>query len=84
MLVGGLYGITYQGAFFGESMFSKVSQASKCALVKLVERLREKKFKLLDVQYQSEHLKMFGAREIPLVEFSKLLLKSRTKNLSFN
>lgn len=84
VLVGGLYGITYMGAFFGESMFSKVSQASKCALVKLVERLREKNFILLDVQYQTDHLKMFGAKEITFVEFSDLLLKSRVKNVSFN
>ncbi|MBA4407180.1 leucyl/phenylalanyl-tRNA--protein transferase [bacterium] len=84
VLVGGLYGITYMGAFFGESMFSKVSQASKCALVKLVERLREKNFILLDVQYQTEHLKMFGAKGISFVEFSDLLLKSHTKNVSFN
>ncbi len=84
VLVGGLYGITFHGAFFGESMFSKVPQASKCALVKLVERLREKKFVLLDVQYQTEHLKMFGAREIPFDEFSKILVDSYTKEVFFN
>lgn len=83
-LVGGLYGVTYLGAFFGESMFSKVSQASKCALVKLVERLREKEFVLLDVQYQTGHLKMFDAKEIPFDEFSKLLLDSYTKEVLFN
>jgi len=83
-LVGGLYGITYRGAFFGESMFSKVPQASKCALVKLVERLRKKKFILLDVQYQTEHLKMFGAKEIPFEEFTSLLLESYNKEISFN
>lgn len=82
-LVGGLYGITFRGAFFGESMFSKVSQASKCALVKLVERLREKKFVLLDVQYQNEHLKMFGAKEISFDEFSIMLLNSHEKNVTF-
>lgn len=83
ILVGGLYGITYRGAFFGESMFSKISQASKCALLKLVEQLREKKFVLLDVQYQTEHLKMFGAKEMPFDEFSNMLLNSRTKNVTF-
>jgi leucyl/phenylalanyl-tRNA--protein transferase len=83
VLVGGLYGITYRGAFFGESMFSKVSQASKCALLKLVEQLCEKKFVLLDVQYQTEHLKMFGAKEMPFDEFSNMLLNSRTKNVTF-
>lgn len=84
VLVGGLYGITFRGAFFGESMFSKVSQASKCALVKLIEQLREKKFVLLDVQYQTAHLKMFGALEIPFDEFSKLLLDSSAKEVMFN
>ncbi|MFA3784081.1 leucyl/phenylalanyl-tRNA--protein transferase [Melioribacteraceae bacterium 4301-Me] len=83
-LVGGLYGVTYGGAFFGESMFSKVSQASKAALIKLIERLNEKGFVLLDVQYQTPHLKMFGAIEISFEEFNQLLLKSYSKNVSFN
>ncbi len=82
-LVGGLYGVTYRGAFFGESMFSKVSQASKCALVKLIERLREKGFVLLDTQYQTEHLMMFGAEEIPFHEFADLLLMAYKKNVTF-
>lgn len=75
-LVGGLYGITYKGAFFGESMFSKVSQASKAALIVLIEHLKEKNFTLLDVQYMTKHLKMFGAIEIGFAEFERLLLKS--------
>lgn len=83
-LVGGLYGVTYKGAFFGESMFSKVSQASKCALVKLIERLNEKKFVLLDVQYQTEHLKMFGATEIPFEKFSFLLQEAYKRDVIFN
>lgn len=82
-LVGGLYGVTYKGAFFGESMFSKVSQASKCALVKLIERLNEKNFVLLDVQFQTEHLKMFGAKEISFEEYINLLLESYKRNVSF-
>jgi len=82
-LVGGLYGVTYKGAFFGESMFSKVSQSSKCALVKLIERLNEKGFILLDVQYQTEHLSMFGAKEIPFEEFAMLLLSSYKKDVQF-
>jgi len=82
-LVGGLYGVTFKGAFFGESMFSKVTQASKCALIKLIERLNEKGFVLLDVQYQTEHLKMFGAKEISFEEFSKMLIKAYSKNISF-
>ncbi len=82
-LVGGLYGVTFKGAFFGESMFSKVTQASKCALIKLIEHLNEKEFILLDVQYQTEHLKMFGAKEISFEEFSELLIKSYSKNIPF-
>jgi leucyl/phenylalanyl-tRNA---protein transferase len=77
-LVGGLYGVTFRGAFFGESMFSKVSQASKAALVALLKHLKEKEFVLLDVQYMTEHLKMFGAIEIAFEEYTKLLHKSYT------
>jgi len=72
-LVGGLYGVTFRGAFFGESMFSKVSQASKAALAALLNHLKEKDFVLLDVQYMTEHLKMFGAVEISFEEYTKLL-----------
>jgi len=82
-MVGGLYGVAFGGAFFGESMFSKVSQASKAALVKLVERLKEKKFVLLDVQYQTEHLKMFGAKEITFKEYTKYLKKAYKKEIFF-
>lgn len=82
-LIGGLYGVTYKGAFFGESMFSKVSQASKCALVKLIERLNEKEFVLLDVQLQTEHLKMFGAIEISFEEYTDLLLQAYKKDVYF-
>ncbi len=82
-LVGGLYGVTYKGAFFGESMFSKVSQASKCALIKLIEHLREKNFLLLDVQYQTDHLKMFGAKEISFDEYEKLLIESYKVDTDF-
>ncbi len=73
VLVGGLYGITFRGAFFGESMFSKVSQASKTALVKLIYHLQENGFVLLDVQYMTDHLKMFGAIEINFEEYNQLL-----------
>ncbi len=75
-LVGGLYGVTYRAAFFGESMFSAVSQASKVALYYLIQHLIEKNFTLLDVQFLTEHLKMFGAVEISTEEYKKLLLKS--------
>ncbi len=59
-LVGGLYGVSLGGAFFGESMFSRVPEASKIALVTLVEILREAGYLLLDTQYVNEHLKQFG------------------------
>jgi leucyl/phenylalanyl-tRNA---protein transferase len=82
-LVGGLYGITFKGAFFGESMFSRVTQASKIALVNLINHLREKEFVLLDVQYITEHLKMFGAKEITFSEYNNLLIEAYGKNCSF-
>jgi len=82
-LVGGLYGVTFRGAFFGESMFSKVSQASKAALVTLLKHLTEKEFILLDVQYMTEHLKMFGAIEISFEEYTKLLHKAYTRVSEF-
>jgi leucyl/phenylalanyl-tRNA--protein transferase len=82
-LVGGLYGVTFRGAFFGESMFSKVSQASKAALVSLLKHLKEKDFVLLDVQYMTEHLRMFGAIEISFEEYTKLLHKAYEKMCEF-
>ena len=82
-LVGGLYGITYRGAFFGESMFSKVSQASKIALIKLIEHLNKKGFVILDVQYLTEHLKMFGAVQISFNDFENLLVQAYTKECEF-
>ena len=82
-LVGGLYGVTFRGAFFGESMFSKVSQASKAALVALLKHLKEIDFVLLDVQYMTEHLKMFGAVEISFEEYTKLLHKAYVKECEF-
>ena len=82
-LVGGLYGITYKGAFFGESMFSVVPQASKFALVKLLEHLKEQGFIMLDVQYITEHLKMFGAQEISFAEYDRLLQISYSGKAEF-
>ena len=72
-LAGGLYGVTLGGAFFGESMFHRVSDASKVALVKLVERLRDRGYELLDVQFMTEHLRGFGAIEIPRDEYGRQL-----------
>ncbi|MGE0226427.1 MAG: leucyl/phenylalanyl-tRNA--protein transferase, partial [Acetobacteraceae bacterium] len=65
MLVGGLYGVALGGAFFGESMFSFVPDASKVALVHLVARLRLGGFCLLDTQFVTAHLAQFGAEEVP-------------------
>ena len=64
-LVGGLYGVSIGGAFFGESMFHRATDASKIALVHLVDHLNSKKFQLLDVQFLTEHLESLGALEIP-------------------
>ncbi len=64
-LVGGLYGVSIGGAFFGESMFSRVSDASKVAFVTFVRRLRQIDVRLIDCQVRTDHLIRFGAREIP-------------------
>lgn len=75
-LVGGLYGVSLGSAFFGESMFSRRSNASKICLVHLVERLRANGFTLLDTQFTTEHLKSFGAIDIPKDDYLKLLRKA--------
>jgi leucyl/phenylalanyl-tRNA--protein transferase len=72
-LAGGLYGVAVGGAFFGESMFHRVRDASKIALVGLVEHLRARKFVLLDTQWSTPHLEQFGAIEIPRSQYLKLL-----------
>jgi leucyl/phenylalanyl-tRNA--protein transferase len=82
-LAGGLYGVSLGGAFFGESMFSRVRDASKVALVALVERLTQKGFELLDTQFMTPHLARFGAVELPRSEYLKLLKKSIHKHCSF-
>ena len=73
VLVGGLYGVALGGAFFGESMFSTVRDASKVALVHLVARLRLSGFTLLDAQFQTTHLAQFGCTEIPRQAYKRLL-----------
>jgi len=83
ILVGGLYGISFRGAFFGESMFSRVPQASKCAMVKLFERLDLKGFDIVDVQYMTEHLRMFGTIEITYEEYVNMLVKAYQKEIEF-
>jgi leucyl/phenylalanyl-tRNA--protein transferase len=75
-LVGGLYGVAVGGAFFGESMFHRVTDASKIALVALVERLRARKFILLDTQWVTPHLEQFGAIEISRGHYLKLLRRA--------
>ena len=72
-LVGGLYGVAIGGAFFGESMFSRATDASKTALVHLAARLRFGGFKLLDAQFITPHLTQFGAQTIPRRIFQALL-----------
>jgi leucyl/phenylalanyl-tRNA---protein transferase len=72
-LAGGLYGVTIGGAFFGESMFHRVTDASKVALVGLVDRMRDRGYELLDTQWSTPHLRTFGTIEIPRTEYLKLL-----------
>ncbi len=72
-LAGGLYGVTIGGVFFGESMFSRVTDASKIALAHLVARLRLGGFALLDVQFVTAHLAQFGAVAIPRSRYRRLL-----------
>lgn len=68
-LAGGLYGVALGGAFFGESMFYRQTDASKVAMVALVERLKARGFALLDVQFSTQHLERFGAVDIPRDEY---------------
>lgn len=75
-LVGGLYGVALGGAFFGESMFHRATDASKVALVALVERLRSRGYALLDTQWVTAHLKQFGACEVPRSRYLDLLERS--------
>ena len=72
-LAGGLYGIALGGVFFGESMFSRRTDASKVALMHLVARLRLGRFKMLDTQFITDHLNRFGAIEIPARDFQQKL-----------
>lgn len=78
-LVGGLYGIAIGRTFFGESMFSEVTDASKVALVALVHMLRRADFGMIDCQVQSEHLDSLGARDIPRLDFERSLAQTIDK-----
>ncbi len=82
-LVGGLYGVKLGAAFFGESMFSRKANASKVALVHLVDRLKAKNFRLLDTQFTTEHLKNFGAIDVPRDDYMILLHDALQEEANF-
>ena len=83
-LVGGLYGVALRGAFFGESMFHRATNASKAALVALVERLRARDYRLLDIQWVTPHLRQFGAIEVRRREYLRLLEAAMTVPCQFD
>jgi leucyl/phenylalanyl-tRNA--protein transferase len=82
-LAGGLYGVSLGGAFFGESMFHRETDASKVALVALVERLRSRGYLLLDTQWVTEHLEQFGAVELSRPRYLQLLDASLRRDCTF-
>jgi leucyl/phenylalanyl-tRNA--protein transferase len=82
-LVGGLYGVTLGGAFFGESMFSLERDSSKVALVHLVARLIVGRYRLLDAQFITEHLAQFGAQDIPRAHYKKRLAQALAQEADF-
>ncbi len=82
-LVGGLYGVTLGGAFMGESMFSRRSDASKVCLFYLVERMKERGYTLLDCQIQNDHLARLGAVEIPETEYLQRLHQALAMDRKF-
>jgi leucyl/phenylalanyl-tRNA--protein transferase len=82
-LVGGLYGVSLGGAFFGESMFHTVSDASKVALCALVDRLRDRGFALLDVQWVTPHLRQFGAIDVRRREYLDRLEAALARDCRF-
>ena len=82
-LVGGLYGVSLGAAFFGESMFSRVTDASKVALAQLVLRLRKGGFLLLDTQFTTPHLSRFGVVEIPREDYRRQLTKAVSASAEF-
>ena len=83
-LVGGLYGVSLGRAFFGESMFSRKTDASKICLVHLVERLKERGFILLDTQFTTDHLKRFGALDVPAEEYEDMLAEALIGEAKFD
>jgi leucyl/phenylalanyl-tRNA--protein transferase len=83
LLAGGLYGVHLGGAFFGESMFHRVTDASKVALTALVDRLTRRGFTLLDIQWVTPHLEQFGAIEIPRPEYLRRLRRALERPCRF-
>ena len=83
-LVGGLYGVSLGGAFFGESMYHHVTDASKVALVHLVERLKQRGYELLDTQATTDHLQHFGCTEVPAERYLSLLRSAISKGCQFD
>lgn len=83
ILVGGLYGVKIGAAFFGESMFSRVTDASKVALVHLAERLRAGGFQLLDTQFITDHLARFGAIEVSRAAYKRMLEAALAREAEF-
>ena len=82
-LVGGVFGVTLGGAFFGESMFSRVPDASKVALTYTVDRLRQSGFSLFDTQYLTPHLASLGGVEIPRLEYRRRLAEALSRTADF-
>jgi leucyl/phenylalanyl-tRNA--protein transferase len=82
-LAGGLYGVALGGAFFGESMFHHVTDGSKMALAALVDRLRSRGHRLLDIQWVTPHLERFGAIEIPRRTYLKMLDEALSVDVEF-
>ncbi|MCZ6483143.1 MAG: leucyl/phenylalanyl-tRNA--protein transferase [Alphaproteobacteria bacterium] len=82
-LAGGLYGVCIGGAFFGESMFSRVTDASKIALAHLVARLRRGGYRLLDTQFVTSHLEQFGVTEVGRGEYQAILSSALAADASF-
>jgi leucyl/phenylalanyl-tRNA--protein transferase len=82
-LVGGLYGVSLRSAFFGESMFSRVTSASQIALVGLVERLRDRRYSLLDAQMRTQHVGYFGAVDLSHEQYVAVLAEAMLVDRSF-
>ncbi|WP_099823333.1 leucyl/phenylalanyl-tRNA--protein transferase [Oceaniglobus indicus] len=83
-LVGGVYGVSIGAAFFGESMFSRRPDASKVALVYLIDRLRQGRYRLFDTQFLTPHLESLGAREISRARFHRLLRAALSQGADFD